>query len=500
MWRLPEVQGTLESIKLQFRGKFFAWRNRLHDNKKKENDTMKYQALAKQILELVGGPENVSSVTHCMTRLRFHLKNDAKADMAKIKALSGVAGCVNSGGQFQIIIGTHVEDVFNDVVAEGKLATEPVINENLDTKKVSPVAAFFDTIAGIFMPIVGALAGSGMVKAILTICTTFNWISTDSQTYTLLYMISDIVFYYLPFFIAVSAAKKLKCSAFLALIFAGMLVHPTFLDLKAAGDPVAFLGIPVKMATYTTSVIPIILIVFFQSYVEAFAKKISPKAVKVFLAPLLTILIVAPVGLIVLGPLGSIVGGYLANFFNFLNDYVSWLVPTLVAFFYPLLVMTGMHYSLGAVQATQRAAVGYATILAPGALSSNMATAGAALGVAFRTKNTDLRSLASSCGITALCGITEPALYGVNMKLKRPLYATMIGGGLAGLYAGITGIKAWSAGTSNVFSLPIYIGGENMSSFYNACITVAIAIVASFILSVLLYKEPAPSADIQSAQ
>lgn len=215
---------------------------------------------------------------------------------------------------------------------------------------------------------------------------------------------------------------------------------------------------------------------------------------------MLTILIVAPVGLIVLGPLGSIVGGYLANFFNFLNDYVSWLVPTLVAFFYPLLVMTGMHYSLGAVQATQRAAVGYATILAPGALSSNMATAGAALGVAFRTKNTDLRSLASSCGITALCGITEPALYGVNMKLKRPLYATMIGGGLAGLYAGITGIKAWSAGTSNIFSVPIYIGGENMSSFYNACITVAIAIVASFILSVLLYKEPAPSADIQSAQ
>ncbi|MCI6754887.1 PTS transporter subunit EIIC [Galactobacillus timonensis] len=446
---------------------------------------MSYTELAEKILTSVGGSEKVAAITHCITRLRFNLKDDRKADLEATKAIQGVSGVVIKGGQYQVVIGPHVAEVYDEVLKVGNLEGSGTVEADASEepeKKEGVVARALDVISAIFIPIVSPLAGAGMLKAILTVCVTMGWVSKDSQTYTLLYMIADIVFYYLPFFIAVSAAKKLKANPFLALIFAGMLVHPTFLGLKAEGVPVHLLGMPVRMATYTTSVVPIILIVWFQSYVEKFAKKISPNVVKVFLVPLLTILIVAPVGLIVLGPIGAILGDYLAKGFSFLDEKASFLVPMLVGCFFPLLVMTGMHYGLGAVQAAQRAAVGYGTILTPGSLSSNMATAGACAAVALRAKDKDLKALASSCSVTAL--------YGINLKLKRPLYATMIGGAAAGLYAGITGIKTWSSGTSNIFSLPIYIGGDSMSGFYNAIITVVVGLVVSFIASWLLYKEP----------
>lgn len=443
---------------------------------------MKYESLVRAILNEIGSEHNIASVTHCMTRLRFTLKDDSKANIDHVKNIAGVVGCVNKGGQFQIVIGTHVADVYNDLVQIAHIQ-----NENT-TKKKFEASQIFDLIAGIFMPIVGALAGAGMVKAILAVCVAASWITTESQTYTLLYMISDIVFYYLPLFLAFSAAKKFKVNPYVALIFAGMLVHPTFSGLRTAGEAVYFLGMPVKMATYTSSVIPIILIVAFQALVEKLVKKWTPDAIKIFFVPMMTILIVAPVGLIVLGPLGSILGGYLSTFFTFLDQKISWVVPTLVGGLAPLLVMTGMHYSLGAAQSVQRATVGYATILAPGMIASNMAQAAATFAVSIKTKNKELKTLASSCAATAICGITEPALYGVNMKLKRPLYATMLAGGCAGLYAGITGVKAWSAGTSNIFALPIHIGPDN--SFMNACITVAIALILGFVFSYLFYKEP----------
>ncbi|WP_461203062.1 beta-glucoside-specific PTS transporter subunit IIABC [Enterococcus sp. N342-3-1-2] len=445
---------------------------------------MKYEELIKVIISGVGGEKNIKSVTHCMTRLRFNLVDDNLTDQELIKENDGVVNVLNKGGQFQVVIGTHVEDVYQELIDTTNLSSD---SKEENQPKQNMISVFFDTIAGIFIPIVGALAGAGMLKAILSVATAMSWLSPNSQTYTILFMISDVVFYYLPFFIAISAAKKFKTSAFLALIFAGMLVHPTFVGLKDLGESVYFLGIPLRLATYSTSVVPIILIVFFQSYVEKYAKKISPNAVKTFLVPIITILITAPVGLIILGPVGAIAGDYLATFFNFLNERISWLVPTLVGGFFPLLVMTGMHYSVGAAQAVQRASVGYATILAPGALASNMAQAAAVLAVSVKSKNKSIKTLATSVGITAICGITEPALYGITLKYKRPLYATMLAGGIAGFYSGIMGVKAWSAGTSTIFALPIYIGEDN--SFMHACISVAIALVLGFVFSFVFYKE-----------
>lgn len=446
---------------------------------------MTNKELAQSIIELIGGSKNVTNLTHCVTRLRFNLKNYDLAYADAIKKIEGVVGCVHKGGQLQVIIGPHVQNIYDEAIQ--LVDTSSTSEDSGETKK--GISSFFDTIAGIFTPIVGALAGSGMVKAILALSTTMGWLTTESQTYYLLNIMGDAVFYFLPFFIAVTASKKFKTSPFLALVFAGILLHPDLTALRTEGIEAVFLGVSVRLAVYSSSVIPIILIVLLQSYVEKFMRKITPNVVKVFLIPMVTILIVAPIGLIILAPLGAITGEYLGLFFTFLDARASWIVPLLVGSLAPLLVMTGMHYSLGAVQATQRAAVGYATVLAPGMLSSNMAQGGAVLAVAIRTKNKQLKSLATSTSISCFMGITEPALYGVTLQKKGALAATMIGGGTAGLYAGITAIKAYSAGTSNIFSVPIYMGGETMWSFYNALITVIIGAAAGFIASFLLYKE-----------
>ncbi len=440
---------------------------------------MKYESLVRAILNEIGGEHNIASVTHCMTRLRFTLKDESKANIENVKNITGVVGCVNKGGQFQIVIGTQVADVYNELIQIAHIQTD---GEEKKEKK-NLISALFDTMASIVMPMIGPLAGAGMIKAILSILVQFSLIDNTTQTYQIFYMVADCVFYYMPFFLAFSAGKKFKCNPYLSLIFAAMLVHPTYLGLKTAGDPVTLLGLPVTLATYTSSVVPIILIVYFQSIVEKWVTKWTPKAIKTFFVPMIVILVTVPVGFIVLGPLGAIFGNYLASFFTFLDTQVGWLVPMLVGGLCPLLVMTGMHYALGSAQSIQRATVGYATILAPGMVCSNMAQSAATFGVALKTKDKELKSLASTVGVTALCGITEPTLYGIGMKLKRPLYSAMAAGAIGGLYAGLTGVKQWAYGTSTIFALPVYLGSDN--SFLNICIAVAISMVLAFVFNVL---------------
>ncbi|MFC6465326.1 beta-glucoside-specific PTS transporter subunit IIABC [Marinilactibacillus sp. GCM10026970] len=448
---------------------------------------MDNKQLAEKIVSKVGGADNVSNLTHCITRLRFNLRNADLADTEGIKEMEGVVGAVYKGGQYQVIIGPHVQSVYDEAIQ--MVGGETNGKESEPEEKPKGIALFFDTIAGIFTPIVGALAGSGMVKAILALSTAMGWLSTESQTYSILNIMGDAVFYFLPFLIATTAAKKFKTSPFLALVFAGILLHPDLTMMRTEGIEAAFLGIPIRLATYSSSVIPIILIVLLQSYIEKFARKYTPDVVKVFVVPMVTILIVAPIGLIVLGPLGSIVGEYLAVFFTFLEEEASFVVPLLVGGLAPFLVMTGMHYSLGAAQAVQRSITGYGSILTPGLLSANMAQGGAVMAVAFRTKNKKTKSLATSTGISCFMGVTEPALYGVTLQNKRVLISTVLGGASAGLYAGIVGLKAWSSGTSNIFSTPIYMGGDSMWNFYHAIITVVIGAAVGFTACLFLYRE-----------
>lgn len=463
---------------------------------------MKYEETVKGILDNIGGEANIESVTHCFTRLRFILKDVNKANAEAIKGVKGVVSVVNKGGQFQVVIGPHVSEVYDELLSVANIkadAAPAAAAEDKDApkEKKNLFSMLCDTMSGIVMPMIGPLAGAGMIKALLSMAITFGLLSSESQTYQIFYWVSDGVFYYMPFFLAFSAGKKFKCNPYLSLVFAAMLVHPNYIAVRTAGDPVSLFGVlPVTLASYTSSVVPIILIVYFQSIIEKYVTKITPKPIKAFFVPMVVILITVPVGFVVLGPLGSIIGGYLSTLFVTLDTYLSWLNGMLIGGLCPLLVMTGMHYAVGSAQTVQRATMGYATILAPGMVCSNMAQSAATFGVALKTKNKDLKGLATSVGVTALCGITEPTLYGIGMKYKRPLYCAMAGGAVGGLYAGLMHVKQWAYGTSTIFALPVYISDDN--SFVNICIAVAISMAVAFVLSFLTFKDP--PADTVSAE
>lgn len=442
---------------------------------------MKFEQIAKEVLENVGGEENVAHVTHCVTRLRFNLKDESKANVDKIKKIKGVMGNVNQGGQFQVIIGNNVSDVYKELM---KLVKFKPTNEDVKGPKKGIITSAMDTIAGIFTPVIPAIAGCAMIKAFLSLFVAFGWISTETQSYYILNFIGDAAFFFLPMLLAYTAAIKFKASPYLAMVMGGVLLHPNFSALVSAGDPVAFLGLPVRLVKYGSSVIPIILIVWLMSYVERIVTKIVPKALRVVFVPLLVIVITAPIGLIAIGPLGDIIGGVLANIIMTIDSKATWALPLIMGGLSPLLVMTGMHYSLYPAIFTQLATSGYQTIF-PGMLVANVCQGAAALCVSVKSKNSDLKQLAASTGATAVIGITEPAMYGVNLKLKKPFYAVLVGGAIGGLYAGITGVKVFTPGGAALVGVPAYIGPE-ISNIINILIASAIGFVVTFTLTWIL--------------
>ena len=451
---------------------------------------MNYENLAKEILKNVGGQENVSNLTHCATRLRFNLKDVSKANTETIKKTKGVMGVVDKGGQYQVIIGNDVNHVYKEIM---KIANIEGNSESKEVDDRKTVAKVIDTITGIFTPILPAITAAGMMKAVLALLTAFKLISTDSQSYQIFNFMADAAFYFLPIFLANSAAKKFKCNPYLAMMLGGILLNPTFVTMvntaKETGESLAIFGLPITLASYSSSVLPIILGVWFMSYVEPIADKISPKAIKFFTKPLITAVVSGIVILVVIGPIGYIVSDKVGLGIKTLESYASWLVPTLLGGLTPLLVMTGTHYGLIPIGINNRMTMGYDTIIYPGMLASNVSQGGAALAVAIKSKNKEIKQLASSAGITAVCGITEPALYGVNLRFKTPLYASMIGGAAGGLFLGLFRVSNYSGGSPGFLTLPSYIGGESMMNFVYACIGAVISVVVAFVAGLILYKD-----------
>lgn len=453
---------------------------------------MNYENLAKAILEKIGGKENVSNLTHCATRLRFNLKDNSKAKTSEIKNIKGVMGVVDKGGQYQVIIGNDVNHVYKEVVKIANLDTmSSNASEEADNRK--PIAKVIDTITGIFTPILPAITAAGMMKAVLALLTAFKLVTTDSQSYQVINFMADAAFYFLPILLANSAAKKFKCNQYLAMMLGGMLLHPTFVTMvntaKEAGTSISVFGLPISLASYSSSVLPIILGVWFMSYVEPIADKVSPKAIKFFTKPLITAVVTGIVLLVVIGPLGYIISDKIGLAIKTLETYASWLVPTLIGGLTPLLVMTGTHYGLIPIGINNRMTMGYDTIIYPGMLASNVSQGGAALAVALKTKDSEIKQLASSAGITAVCGITEPALYGVNLRFKTPLYSAMIGGAVGGLFLGLFRVCNYSGGSPGFLTLPSYIGGDTMMNFVYACIGAVISVAVSFVACLVLYKD-----------
>ena len=315
--------------------------------------TKEYRDLATQIVEEIGGKENISTVYHCQTRLRFTLVDNLKAATDDVKAIDGVTTVIINGGQYQVVIGTHVADVFEEVEKLVEISTEAPVTE----EKKGILNSIIDFVAGTFQPIIPALSGAGMVKAVLALLVVFNIITTDSQTYYMLNLFADGVFYFLPILLAFTEAQKLKCNPILAAGVAAMLLHPNWSALVTAGDPVNFFSaIPFTLASYSSSVIPIILIIFIQSYVEKFLNKHVPKSVNLVFVPMLTFLIMGTLAFSVLGPIGAIIGDYLAGFFTFLAENASWAPALLIGSLAPIMIMFGIHNGvapLGIMQMSQ---------------------------------------------------------------------------------------------------------------------------------------------------
>lgn len=446
----------------------------------------KYEKLASEIIEKVGGKENVNDVYHCQTRLRFKLADEEKADDKSLEETDGVAKVIRNAGVYQVVIGTHVADVFEEIeklVDTGKAkGTQEAAEE-----KQNVLERIIDFVAGVFQPVIPALSGAGMVKALLALLMVANVISSQSQTYYLLNLFADGVFYFLPMILAFTCAQKLKCNPILAAGVAAMMLHPNWTALVAAKEAVHFFDIiPFTLANYGSSVIPIILIIFVQSFVEKQLKKWIPKAVELVFVPMFTFLIMGTLAFSVLGPIGAVLGNYLGAFFTFLSESAAWAPAVLVGSLLPVMVMFGLHNGVAPLGVMQMANLGYDSIFGPGCVCSNMAQAAATTVVAFRTKNKKTRQIAASGAITAYMGITEPALYGVSLPKKYPLVAAMIGGGLGGLYAGLTQTHRFATGSSGLPAVFLYLGDDTTKFFVNIIIAILISIVGSAVLTLVL--------------
>lgn len=461
---------------------------------------MDYANLAARILKEIGGPQNVQSIAHCATRLRFVLKDESVANTEKLKNTSGILGVVQSGGQYQIIIGSEVGKVY-DPINKACDQNLGVTTDDTPNEKQNLLNRFISMISGVFAPVLPAISAAGMLKAVLALLVTFKWVSPTSQSYEIINFMADAAFYFLPVLLANSAAKRFKCNSYLAMMLAGILLHPTFISLvttaKEKGDMLHLFGVPIYNATYSSTVIPIILAVWVMSYVERFAEKISPKMLKMFLVPLITVMVSGSLVLVILGPIGYIVGNWIATGILFLEGTVGWLLPIILGALFPLLVLTGTHYGLVAIGANNVMSLGYDSLVGPPNLASNIAQGGAALAVAIKTKQSEIKQLAYTSGITAVCGITEPALYGINVRFKTPLYAAMVGGAAGGAVIGIFGVRRFATGFPGLMTLPVYIGENGMSNFMYACLAAVVAFVVSFIVSFVLYQEKQLTDDIQ---
>lgn len=444
---------------------------------------MDYSIVAKKILEKLGGESNVNSVMHCMTRLRFTLKDESIVNDEEVKKIKGVMGVTKKGGQYQIIIGNEVSKCYKEVIKLGNFSDSSNKTEDSNEKQ-SIITKVLDIVSGCMSATMPAIVGAGMVKVLVVLLTTIGVLSTTSQTYAILSALGDATFYFLPMLLVISTSKKFNINPYTLGAVVGVMVYPDFVKLLGSGASISFLGLPVTPATYGYSVIPIIMMAWIMKYIEEFADKITPAVTKNFLKPMLILLIAMPIAIIAVGPIGYLVGQGLSSAMYAIQDKAGWLALPLMAAFMPLLVMTGMHWAFVPIALAAIANSGCETLFLVAMLPSNLAQGASSLAVSFKSKNKDLKQVASASSISALlAGVTEPAMYGVTLKYKKPLVASMIASGAAGLYAGIVALKVYVFATPALISIVQFINPNGGSNFINAVITAAIAMVGSFVLT-----------------
>lgn len=456
---------------------------------------MNYPEMCEQIIENVGGEKNIQSVVHCATRLRFVLKDESKADDEAVKNIPGILSLVKKAGQYQLVIGNNVDQVYNELTKKLNIS-----NERNEKDNRSLFDKIIGSITGSISPVIPLLAGAGMGKVLLLVLTLTGILSDESQTYVFLNMIFDTGFYFMPVYVGFSAAKIFGANQYLGAFIGLVTVHPTWVELVSAGEPFQFLGIGMELVKYSSTLVPAILSVWIMSYIEKGVRKVVPEMIKVFAEPMLVMLIATPLTFVVIGPIGDFISQGVANASMFLFNHGGFIAIPILAAAYPWLVSIGIHKALSPISIALVAEQGFDPIIRVVALCANMSQAAASLSVSLKTKNSKLRSLAFSSSITAfLGGITEPAMYGVNLKLKRPMYASMIGGAVAGLVAGLLKLKAFIYVTPGILSLPMWISKEENYIWF-AILTMVIATVATFIATWILGFDDSEFADTPSKE
>lgn len=439
---------------------------------------MKYTNLAKDIIKECGGKENIHKAWCCTTRLRFNIIDINKVNKSKIEQMPYVMGTQEKNGQFQIIIGNDVEEVLEEL-----LPLLDVQKEDMKKNKNYSIGSLMETISAIFTPILPAIIGAGMLKCLLSIFTMLGWATHTSDLYILLYMASDAAFYFLPFLISVSASRKFNTNEFLGITIAGILLYPTLINGAAQGlEPMHILGLPIPYLSYSSSVIPIILGIYLFSKVYRFLDRVIPNVFRFILTPMLAILITIPFLLMLLAPLGFYIGNYLSVGLTWLFEEAGPVAGFILGGANPLIVMTGMHYAFMPAAIQSIATNGFDNFWLPFALISNLATAGSIMAVVLKTKEKDDRAFAISTMISSVFGITEPGLYGVQLKLKKPLYSSMCASAVAGCVAVLLGARTYSFSAPNILILPTYIAPDGDTS---AVFAIVIALAIAFLLSLV---------------
>ena len=466
---------------------------------------MAYEDLSREIIADIGGKDNVVSVVHCTTRLRFKLKDMKKANDDKLKATDGVISVVKSGGQYQVVIGNNVADVYDTLVKVGGFANGgSVSDDDVDNSNMSLADKFIDLISGIFNPLLGAMCAGGMIKGFNAMFLAFGWLSATSGTYVILNAIGDSLFYFLPIILGISSAKKFGINTYLGATIGAALCYPSIVSMASSKTalftvfkgtfleaPVhmTFLGIPVISMNYTTSVIPIIIAVWFASKVQKVARKIIPDVVKTFLVPFIVLLITVPVTFLVIGPVATWLGNGVAEIVSAIYNFSPVIAGILMGAFWQVFVIFGVHWGFVAVMMTNIAAMGFDPIIGL-SFAASFAQTGVVLAMIFQTKDEKTRSIAIPAFVSGIFGVTEPAIYGLTLPRKKPFIlsciASAVGGGLIGLF----GTKTYLMAGMGIFAIPCAMGKNGIDmGVYGLMIGMAVAIVLGFALQMIFGKK-----------
>ncbi|MCG7780769.1 PTS beta-glucoside transporter subunit IIABC [Lelliottia amnigena] len=451
---------------------------------------MEYQALAKDILAHVGGKENIVSLVHCATRLRFKLKENQKADAQGLKKNPGVIMVVESGGQFQVVIGNHVHDAWQAVRAEAGLTDETPVATDEQGDKGNLLGRLIDIVSGIFTPFIGILAASGILKGLLALAVVCGWLSTDSGTYKIWFAASDALFFFFPLVLGYTAGKKFGGNPFITMVIGGALTHPMMIQAFEASQQVgavsgAFMGIPVTWFNYSASVIPIILAAWVSCWLEKQSSKLLPSSMKNFFAPLICLVVTVPLTFLIIGPVATWLSQLLANGYQWIYVLAPWLAGAAMGALWQVCVIFGLHWGLVPLMINNLAVLGHDSML-PMLLPAVMGQVGAALGIFLRTRDARQKMIAGSSVTAGIFGITEPAVYGVNLPLRRPFIFGCVAGAVGGAIVGFSDTHVYSFGFANIFTVAQMIppGGVN-ATLWGGIIGTLVALVLSCVMTLI---------------